>query len=636
MEDIQSKIKNPTARDLARRISVLIENETANEILRKVKTFNAAGEQLFLLRQWCKHTDLKAEAGPVIDYAVHLALRTSEYTPTSRDFRDLCEPLPSIMDINLSGTLINSLDLHRDSARVAGPTQDYVRWQMLMAQAESTFSPVRGGQRLCEVYSEIASVEKLDIKSVCLAIIVGFSGVIDVGGGFSNSAMVKDLAMLDLKESVGKLLDLTADHYIVTRPIIEALAGRRADIALTIIEELNYEYRRDSALTDLSESLSDRPDNEIDCMSFRALIGRWADRDREEAAVAGWVARLWKISDCSILQRLSADIKFLAERAREISNPYRACISMSHAISLLRRCGGSNAELSANLAERLSGARELIAEPSMRLRTGYEMANILSAHGRELALSLLSETDREKVAYNDLSRSTFLYCLRLAARAYSGLLPQRLNTTIDLDRIGALFERVTSKSSRLVLWGELAMRMFAMECDSEAKKLVNSRIRPMLDGLKQSCPFEWSNATAFVAPALYSASPIGGCEYVAGLQMQAREEAYENILRFIVFGVPTDEPVSEKSSQGHHLAFDSCVEILRILELCDTDYLIYKYICIVAESAGWRHNKNLPTHEQKTKLSDLIRQISAKSSQIRGLSSTRDSRYWQKRRRPDW
>ena len=612
MEDIQSKIKNPSARDLARKVSVLLESETGEDILRKVKALSSPGDQLFLLRQWCRHTDHATDAGPVIDYAVHLALRTSEYSPTSRDFRDLCEPLPAISDTNALRSLLDALDLHKDTARAAGPTQDYVRWQMLMAQAETRFSPVRGGQRICELYSEVSSTSDLDVKSVCLAIFVGLCDTVDPGSGHQETQTIRELARLDLAESVEKLLNLTADHYFVTRPIIEALAPRRPEIALEIIEDMNYEYRRDWALSDLSEYLTDRPDGEIDCAALRNLIGRWADRRREDTAIAHWLSRLVRISDCEILKRLESDIAFLVSKAREIYNPYQAAISMSRGLSLLRRCGGSDPAASTELTGRIFKAWEKIDEPSARILTGYKIAHILSDHAREFALAILSATDEEKASYNDLSRTTFLYCLRLGTRAFTGLLPQGLSTPTDLDRISALFDRVRSNSSQIALWGELAMRMFSIEKDAEARRVVGTKVRPMLDAFRQACPYEWAIVTAFVAPALYRNSSVGALDYVASLPKQEQEEALENILRFVVFGVPPDEPVSTRGSQGNHLSYETCVEVLSTLELCETDYLIYKYICIVADSATWRHNRYALTQEQRSQLSAAITKLGAK------------------------
>ena len=52
------------------------------------------------------------------------------------------------------------------------------------------------------------------------------------------------MSELELLSDVSQLLCGTASHYTLTRGIVEALAIPRPDLALTIIEQYNYESRR--------------------------------------------------------------------------------------------------------------------------------------------------------------------------------------------------------------------------------------------------------------------------------------------------------------------------------------------------------------------------------------------------------
>ncbi len=613
LEDIQSKIKSPSTRKLSQTVSTLMANESATEILRQAKSIAAAGEQLFLLRQWCTKTDKPSEAGPVIEYAVFLALRTTEYLPTAKDFRELCEPLPFLQDNTILRSLITALDLQKEAARLAGPTRDYVRWQLLLAEAEGRLSAVQAGQRLLETYYEVTALSELEVKAVCLALIVAALPKIDPDGAFKDTETVRELSEVELVGSMKELLDHTADHYVLSRGAIEALAMPRPHLALSIIAELNYESRRDWALSDLADYSLDVSDDVIPIHFLAGLLGRWADSDLEDKFVVDCMMRLSKISDTSLLASNANSIHRLLRRGLTIADPRLLCRALSQGLVLIARVPPQDPEFAHEVEQTLLAAWQSIGDPGAKLKIGYGIANSLADNRRDLALSYLKTTDKEKSGYDDLSRRSFTLSIRLLIRSYSGLLPQRLHQPSDLDRIAAVIERVPSNLIRTYLWADLAARMFRGERDEEARSVVQARLRPSLESLKVSCPFEWGRGIVYAAPALYGSSAISAQDQIAQLSAEQQEEAYRNVLRFVVTGAPTGEPAGERSASGYHLSYDKCVEVLRLVQHTVTDHLVYRYISIVVDSAVWRHNKFAPNQHQRNELANLIQQISRKS-----------------------
>lgn len=286
---LRAQIRDPQARNFSYAMAMLLEGSTTAEVLKQVESLPNPGEGLFLLRQWARNTRTPKDAAPIIDYAVYLAIRTTEYTATASDYRDLADPLPAIDNIDELNGLINAFDIQKETARSTGPTQDYVQLQLLIGEAENKINPTRAGERLCETYSAISSVSDIEVRATCLAKIVAALSRLDPQCAFADTKIVQELSEVDFLEQVDQLLVSTADHYAATRGIIEALATSRPDLAEAVISRLNYEYRRDNARSDLARHILANKPAAIDLSALRRLLGAFADSEVEDSVVASFL-----------------------------------------------------------------------------------------------------------------------------------------------------------------------------------------------------------------------------------------------------------------------------------------------------------------------------------------------------------
>jgi hypothetical protein len=202
------------------------------------------------------------------------------------------EHQPKLEDTDTLSSLINAFDIQKEIARATGPTQDFVQLQLLLAEAEVKLNPIRSGERLFETYSAISSISDIEVRATCLARIVAALPRLDPHCAFADTKIVKELCEVDLLEQVRQLLVSTADHYAVTRGIIEALAPSRPELADTIISFLNYEYRRDNARLDLAHHLLGQRSGSIDFQALGRLLGNFADSEVEDSVVERFCHRL--------------------------------------------------------------------------------------------------------------------------------------------------------------------------------------------------------------------------------------------------------------------------------------------------------------------------------------------------------
>ncbi len=250
----------------------------------------------------------------------------------------------------------------------------------------------------------------------------------------------------------------------------------------------------------------------------------------------------------------------------------------------------------------------MIDEPDERLRIGYGIVAALAEYKRELALELIAEVDNARSAFDDLARTSFIQCVRIAIRAFSGLLPTRLESGQDNERLEYLIDAVSARSLRARLWSDLIVRCVVVGRTDDGRRLVNQKLRPLLEGLKRTSEYEWLESIRHATAALYVGNPLETLALLRGLPKHWKMLAYQSLCRYLVTGVPDGEPF-QKGPAPYHLDYDACVDVLRICREIEDDATIFVYLEAVADSVSWKHNRHVFSQTQKNALAEAIRDI---------------------------
>jgi len=605
--DIRSKISDPQVRSLSGRLSMLFDGTPARDILKQVKAFESAGDQIFFLRQWCRYTKDPVSAWSIIDHAVFLSIRTTEYTPTARDYRDLAEPLPKINNTSERTALIEAFDLQKAVARKAGPIQDYVKLQILLAEAESQGFQVRAGQRVAELYEEVQAVSDIEVRCVCLAQIVASVRDIDPYNAFSGSAAVKELSELQFEGDIRTLLESTADHYAVTSSIIEALSEKRIDLAEHVVNQLNYQYRRDRAWSDLITHLVKFSRNRCDLEVVTKVLNRVVDSEIGDRAVRLVLKAISDEPEEGVKPLIGGRTLQLIDRSLGIKNPVIACQTICSAMALLAGADDTSSLSERLIADLLKRWRS-IDDLETRIHVGYLIVSDLADHNRALAEQLMGEIALDPMPAEDSLRGTLLQCGGLAIRAYSGLLPMNLDSSQDMERLTGVINATGSRSARVRLWTDLAVRLVQSRRTDESRRIVQTKLRPLLEGLRVDNEFDWLEAIRYAAPALYIANPIDALGSLDALPLHWKEDAYGNLTRYKLTGVGGSEPYN-RAPTPFEIDYDACTELMNIAERVEADYELFSISSYVAESATWKLNKHLFTQTQKNTIAEKIKSL---------------------------
>ena len=276
-DELRRRIKDPAAFRFSAAVPLLVNKLSADQVIAEVEKLDRASDRIFLLRHWTEHIRQQADAGRVIEYALRLCVRTCEYTPTARDYAQLATPLPSIEDKELLKRLIDMLDAQRGSAEKLGPTEAYVRLQLLLAQAEARIDCSAADKRTLEAYYFAGSLRNPELRSTCLALVSAALELVDPAKALPECCGVRQIIDKELDGEIERLLAETAEHREATRNTLRALAPARPEAAFGIISRLNTLPRRNQALLDCIREHLQQPMNRLSAAFLRKALERIED-----------------------------------------------------------------------------------------------------------------------------------------------------------------------------------------------------------------------------------------------------------------------------------------------------------------------------------------------------------------------
>lgn len=612
VESIRSRIHDPKVRTFSIATSLLIGDYSADEVIARATELESADKRLHFLRQWATVNREREDAVDVVDYALELAIETTPYSPNARVFREIASPLPFIEDRSRAKQLVGRFDSQKGTIERFGPSEDYVRLQLLLAQTESRYDLAAACNRLMEIYLYyINDLDDLAVKAGCIARLVATLAKMDHRQMLEQDAEMCSLTEHDLRSEADKLLSGTADHYHAARSIVRALARTRPELALEIVRELNTQPRRDVTRLELIESSLDCPDENVDLILIERVIQGIEDPDVRDDAVLKTVGRLSRMSG---MQGENMKMAFpILDKVQQIRDPAMRCNACCLACAfLVAQETDAHSGLTSHLLQVLSTAWETIDVGWVRVDTGFKIAKSLARVSVETARWYLAQTDSirdEMLLDANQTASAYLACFHLALRAFGGLLPANHDSAEDIERLERLIDRVPSYGERAALWGDLALQYHSAGRLSDCKQLVAQHVRACLANVQSDDAEFRSRVVISVAPALFCAHEATALEQISVLPAAERDSAYSQICDYILTKhLPTD-PHDTSTGRGYDVSYEDVVDICRVIKLMDLDSLIYHYVRCIADSVGARQVQARFNRQQLADIADRLEEV---------------------------
>lgn len=608
IESIRARIKNPKLRWFSAAASFLLGDYSAVEVVAHAKQLESAGEGLFLLRQWALDNKEREDAAQVVDFALSLLIKTTEYSPNARDYLEIAAPLPFIDDVREAKELVGRLDGQRGAIERKGPTEDYVGLQLLLAQAEAKYDFEAARSRLVDVYLYINELGDLATKTACMAKLAASLIDIDPEKQLEPDEGIHSLVREELKSDIEQLLAGTAEHYHATRAIVRVLARVLPSMALKVALDLNTEGRRDLALLELVESSVQVPVSEIDLAFVRESIDRIVDPDLRDETLVKVIERAFAAQE-NLQVAAQGSLPFIT-RIKDIQDVTSRCRAYCLAYRLLMRCNFDKySQLASNLLRRLKADWQIIDRDWHRVDVGFKIAESLASESLEIGREYLELTDefRRDVFLDTFTAAwTYIASLRLAIRAYAGLLPRSLNTEDDEGALGRLIRQIPSTGKQVELWAELALRCHARGRLQDCRRIVTQHVKPLLQAMLGQDASSRSAAIVKAAPALYCAHGPTALDLVLELPPSGRDAAYRRICLFLLRKKPPSDPYQSVSGQAYDVTFEELVDVCGLLEGLEEDRAIVRFVRHIADSII--RNRSF-TREQKADIANRLDKV---------------------------
>ncbi|MBZ5562259.1 MAG: hypothetical protein LAP13_07540 [Acidobacteriia bacterium] len=607
----RAKIKDTAASRAAVEASAILGEYSAKDVIAEVEKLQSPSDRVYFLRRWSVSTDDFQGASSVLEYALKLVIANTTYKPTATDLRELATPLPNIPCSEDLRRVIGILDTQKELVERSGPTDDYVRLQLLICRAETGYDLEAARTRLLEVFYFVNEITDFETQTACLARLYAGTSEIDPDLSIRDTRDIRASALSGLRRNLNELLGSTGDHYVVTKNLLEALSRREFEIARDIAATLNSESRRDSALFDIIETSLEQP---VRCVPIEMLlegVSRFADHDLRDDAIEAFLKRVGAVSDGAALKEVAGRLLPFINAVATTLDSQTKCRACCYALAILAKADREGYQGLIDKTLRLLGEGWQGLEDSWRkVDLGFQVSVGLAPHFRDEAIEYAknSQTLRESLCL-DYEIGSHISCVQLAVRAFSGLLPNDLATGEDQARLASQIQHVPSILTQIRLWTDLALRCFTFKQHNLGTKVVADHIRPLLSILEQGKGSEFRYALVSAAPALYMSHHKTTIERLRDLPASQRESGIDRIIDFIKRKTSPSDPFDNVAAK-YSTSYEEAVDICELLEEIDADSLLYTHLEELVESALWKDSQTPFSENQRfelaRRLADLV------------------------------
>jgi len=219
---------------------------------------------------------------------------------------------------------------------------------------------------------------------------------------------------------------------------------------------------------------------------------------------------------------------------------------------------------------------------------GWQKIRIAFAISASLAKTSLEEGRRYLTLAENLKKEVeiqapetawaFIASIRLVIAAFSGLLRRQLENKDDIDRLESLISQLPSNGERALLWGDVALRYLKVGRTDDAKKIVYDRVWPLFEKISAGdCEYKTSVFLSLMY-LLHRANPVLIREQIAKLPPNIQDDAWDQIVGYILRKEPLFEPYETVPGQAYEVTYAEMQEICDILHNMHSDWEIYSFM----------------------------------------------------------
>lgn len=602
IDKLHTKVSDPLVDEFLTGVSLLVGDYSSAKVIAEAAKISSTSDRIFLLKQWAVVNYRSQDAYDVVNFALSEIFRSTEYAPNAQDFRELATPLPFISDLDKVQSLINDIDSQKGNIERIGPTEDYVRMELLIARAAVKISPEAAELRLVDMYIYSSYIEDIVMKSTCLANIYNTLTKIDPDRKFEIVHKLHKSTQDELCVNIKELLATTAEQYRSTKSIINALANTQPEIVIDLCKSLNTEMRRDYAYLEFAKSIVKYDDTPDICL-IKRISSSIKNTNVKSSVTIELFDKMSKVKTQNI-EFLKSILCFI-ETISDIPITSERCRTYCNAYKYLYLHDPNYNELRQSLLQKIVTSWEAIDVDWLKIDIGFKIVKKLSEHDLEAANGMFDKVInfRSKILVDSaVVAQVYVTGIKLLIRAYAGLLPRHIDSDDDFTVIETMINKISSSGERAGLWTELALKLYIHDRYDKFKRVVTQYIKPLIEKVSDKDTTYKNRIIIIASPALYCLHKSSADEIINKLCIQERDAAYERIIWFLLRKVSLSEPYDTSGKIIYKLTYEEIDDIIEVMKkMIYDDSSLYSIINRLCETLSSKRYKKLNV-QQFTKL----------------------------------
>lgn len=601
---INSRIKNRTLKDFLSITSYVFGNYSVKILLSKIQQLESKTDALMLLRQWLKVNRDAPDSHVVMDYAINLTISTSDYSPNATDFKDIAAPLPFITNKEIAKALLSKLDSQKGIIERLGPTEDFVRFEIMLASSALNIELENARDRFIEIYYYISTIDDLVIRGGCYAYMLTMLSIVDKDKVLESQDNWNSVLREELDKDIKLIIDGTAHQFDAMKKIIYSLTKYDMSYAINTVESLNTQDVRDKGYCEIIRSAITGPFTNVNITDLEQLIDKITDNNIKDETYLRIVNYINSTHEKS--PDITDSLMPIFYKLKNICDSELRCRALCISYNILY--ASTHDSVKSMLLEQLKTSWSVIDDEWIKINIGYKIVQQLSKVSTEEAskyMEYVSEIKKHVFIESDTIAINYISCVYLAMRAFAGLIPKGIYSDEDIDNIYELINEINSDGEKAKLLSVLAMYFYKYNRQEIGEKIVLERIRPIIDNIKDS---EHANRIiTLISIALYSANQTIADAIISGLPETYKDDAYYNVCRYYLTKIYYIDPFEDHHGFTFKCNYIDVLHICNIILKIDSD--TYIYVLIDDVTATIKKRKDDFTRQQKEEIARKLNEI---------------------------
>lgn len=573
-------LNSQLAKKINKAISFLVGNYSSNKVLEEVEKLTDSREKLRLLRLWLNNNrrNIK-DVDKVIDKALDALVSSSAEAPTTLDIlKDLSNQLPYVKDPDSKDRLYKKFRTIEKGLSDSGLAKNKYIYELNMFHTEFILQKDGALRTLNGIINEIDKIEDVLMK------LESFSEV------YSKLCIVKGP---ELKTKINfiysrvltlskELYSSTASHFKISQYLLKTVGKRNPKLGLKISEEINTEYRRESARLLILDSYLENSLKNLDFSAFNEIEAKLQylySKQRFHFSILERYAETKGVLHFEVVKSLVPYIDKI-EDITDISKKHEAYVL---AYKIVSKNVVWKKKLANRLESQIFNSWLKIEADWERIDTGFNTCFDLSKINQTLSKRLFEESEKiKKDSWLDSKpvAFTYMYSIKLVIRAYLGLVTSKNETSSDYKILEDLIGRVPSEIEKINLWTELGLHLYAIN-NPIVKKVLDDHVLPLIQGIvnkKLSLQPVFDSLTL-----IHLFNPDLTLEYLKNVSEEDKENVFANICHYYITKHSPFETYDGSIFKFNN-SYSDLTKALSILNYIRIDGNIYYHLSNICEA----------------------------------------------------